>query len=312
MNFMNTHALVASHLRDELINCSHICGADHEEYLKCLSEKGQKVIALIRKKYLKGAEPWYPLPRQQLGKLLYDIQISKEIHMRMDQARQRLPADDLVKEEEKIVNVLALKYGDRVGKMLNIVDPRLGEDWLARVWALIWGTDSWATLEKLNLIDLQDAPVESKILWVSLLESDKITRAAYGLKLGDLFFRLASTLLLNFVDMLDDVNVPLECTISMYFEELQLEARAHLFPVLTKFGAKTKDAELLAPKKEDVIPMAAQRLLYRFFCHLKSMKHIVTIPIMAKQWTNIALGEGCMYPKSMQHLSEWELGHCPW
>ncbi|KAI5084406.1 hypothetical protein GOP47_0000575 [Adiantum capillus-veneris] len=63
-------------------------------------------------------------------KLLYDVQRSKEIHSRMDQERQRLSADDLAKEEEKVINDLAHKYGDRVGKvyMLNIVDPRLGEE----------------------------------------------------------------------------------------------------------------------------------------------------------------------------------------
>ncbi|KAI5080347.1 hypothetical protein GOP47_0005826 [Adiantum capillus-veneris] len=117
MNFMNTHALVTSHLRDELVNCSHICAADHEEYLKGLSEKDRSIITLVRKRYSKGAKPWYPLTRRYLGKLLYDVQISKEIHSRMDQARQRLSADDLVKEEEKVINDIALKYGDRVGKV---------------------------------------------------------------------------------------------------------------------------------------------------------------------------------------------------
>ena len=63
--------------------------------------------------------------------------------------------------------------------------PRLGKEWLDRVLGLKWDEDSWATLEKLNLIALHDATIENKILWVSLLESSKITRAAYGLVKGD-------------------------------------------------------------------------------------------------------------------------------
>lgn len=74
--------------------------------------------------------------------------------------------------------------------MLNIIDPALGEEWMTRVLALKWGSDSWATLEKLNLIALHDAPIESKILWISLLEADNVTRTAYGLKKGDHVFRM--------------------------------------------------------------------------------------------------------------------------
>lgn len=61
---------------------------------------------------------------------------------------------------------------------------------MVRILALKWGPDSWATLEKLNLIALHDATIENKILWVSLLESDPTTRAAYGLRKGDHVFRL--------------------------------------------------------------------------------------------------------------------------
>ena len=58
---LNTHALVASHLRDELINCSNICAANHEDYLQSLPETDQNIIDKLRKRSTKGEEPWYPL-----------------------------------------------------------------------------------------------------------------------------------------------------------------------------------------------------------------------------------------------------------
>ncbi|KAI5064833.1 hypothetical protein GOP47_0019528 [Adiantum capillus-veneris] len=78
MNFMNTHALVATHLRDEIVNTTHICAADHVMYLNGLPEKDQNLIAAVRKKYAKGSEPWYPLTRSYLGIIVYDIQMTKE------------------------------------------------------------------------------------------------------------------------------------------------------------------------------------------------------------------------------------------
>lgn len=70
------------------------------------------------------------------------------------------------------------------------MDPHLGADWLAKVLSLKWGSGSWATLEKINLIAIVDAPIQNKLLWLSLLEADNLTRAAYGIKKGDHFYRM--------------------------------------------------------------------------------------------------------------------------
>ncbi|KAI5061498.1 hypothetical protein GOP47_0024003, partial [Adiantum capillus-veneris] len=114
MNFMNTHALVVTHLRDELVNYSHICAADHEAYVTGLPEKDQKLIAVVLKKYSKGVEPWYPLTHRYLVNLLYDVQMSKESCQRIQQARHTMTNEELIKEEEKILNDLALKYGEHM------------------------------------------------------------------------------------------------------------------------------------------------------------------------------------------------------
>lgn len=70
---MNMHALVTTHIRDEIVNTNHICAADHESYIKTLPDKDQKLIATVRRKNAKGAEPWYPLTRRYLGMLVFDV-----------------------------------------------------------------------------------------------------------------------------------------------------------------------------------------------------------------------------------------------
>lgn len=72
---MNTHALVVTSLRDEIINCANICSASCEDYLEALPERDQRLIAQIRKKNTKGSEPWYPLTRRYLGKLVYNVSL---------------------------------------------------------------------------------------------------------------------------------------------------------------------------------------------------------------------------------------------
>ncbi|KAI5076442.1 hypothetical protein GOP47_0008507 [Adiantum capillus-veneris] len=84
---------------------------------------------------------------------------------------------------------LASRYGDRIGKILNIVDPKHGDTWWSKVWSLKWGPESFATLEKLNLLALCDVQMESKIFWLTLLEANKATRSMYGLARGDRLYR---------------------------------------------------------------------------------------------------------------------------
>ncbi|MCO5561207.1 hypothetical protein L7F22_014828 [Adiantum nelumboides] len=73
--------------------------------------------------------------------------------------------------------------------MLNIIDPSLGIDWHAKVLGLKWGADGWAILEKITMIATHDTPIQSKILWISLLEAGMVNRNAYGLQKSDQAFR---------------------------------------------------------------------------------------------------------------------------
>ncbi|MCO5557808.1 hypothetical protein L7F22_011380 [Adiantum nelumboides] len=70
--------------------------------------------------------------------------------------------DETLATEEGNLQIVPWNFQEEI---LNIVDPSLGTDWLAKVLGLKWGVDSWATLEKINMIATHDALVQSKILW---------------------------------------------------------------------------------------------------------------------------------------------------
>ncbi|MCO5602547.1 hypothetical protein L7F22_056680 [Adiantum nelumboides] len=138
MNFMNTHSLVVTHIRDEIINATYICAANHEVYLKGLSKKRSKI------------DCYYS-----------EVQITKEFHIRKEKIKKTLSEEEQKKEEEKSYRDRVQKYCDCMEKILNIIDPSLGTNWLAKVLGLKWGADGWDTLEKITMIATHDAPIQS-------------------------------------------------------------------------------------------------------------------------------------------------------
>ncbi|KAI5073550.1 hypothetical protein GOP47_0011563, partial [Adiantum capillus-veneris] len=60
--------------------------------------------------------------------LVYDIQITKEKESRLTQLKQGMPVEDVKKEEKSIHREIIHKYQERIGKLLNILDPNLGTD----------------------------------------------------------------------------------------------------------------------------------------------------------------------------------------
>ncbi|MCO5584226.1 hypothetical protein L7F22_038150 [Adiantum nelumboides] len=87
---------------------------------------------------------------------------------------------------DEIINTTHICAADHE---VYLKDPSLGTNWLAKVLGLKWGANSWVTLEKINMIATHDAPVQNKILWISLLEADMVLRTAYGLGKSDVAFR---------------------------------------------------------------------------------------------------------------------------
>lgn len=48
----------------------------------------------------------------------YDkVQMTKDLNSRMEKARLTMSLEEVKKEETKVLNDLALKYGDRIGKV---------------------------------------------------------------------------------------------------------------------------------------------------------------------------------------------------
>ncbi|KAI5064834.1 hypothetical protein GOP47_0019529 [Adiantum capillus-veneris] len=74
----------------------------------------------------------------------------------------------------------------------------------------------------------------------------------------------------------------------------------------------TKDVKKQALKKVDTLRMAAQRLSFRFLMFLVSKNVLLSMPFLARQWTQMATQDTCMYPSSMCTLSAWEIENCPW
>ncbi|KAI5082090.1 hypothetical protein GOP47_0001833 [Adiantum capillus-veneris] len=309
MNFMNSHSLVTMHLRDEIVNLTHICAADSNVYLKALPEKDQKLIADLRKYYSKGDEPWYPLTQKYLARLVYDVHMTKEYNIRVDQlSRESLAKEDLKKEEKKIYHDLTTKYSDKIEKLFNIVDPHLGSDWLGKVLSLRWGLGSWTTLEKINLIAIVDAPIQNKLLWLSLLEADNLTKTAYGIKKGDAAYRTwlrregllarvydrALQLVTYMLGTCGDIVLSADCTFMFYFEEIKLEAMPHLFPLEVSLEMRTKDVDKQVLKKLDTLRMVAQRLAYRFLNFFVSRKILPFIPLLARKWTELKIPNSCL------------------
>ncbi|MCO5559407.1 hypothetical protein L7F22_013006 [Adiantum nelumboides] len=118
------------------------------------------------------------------------VQIHKSLNKKLDHARLTMPDHELQAYEEKEMGELATRFGDRIGKILNIVDPKLGDDWSQKVLGLKWESDSYATLEKLNLLAIHNTSIKVKTMWLSLLEASNATKIAYALPRGDHLFRV--------------------------------------------------------------------------------------------------------------------------
>ncbi|KAI5055755.1 hypothetical protein GOP47_0029276 [Adiantum capillus-veneris] len=277
MNYLNTHALVPTSLRDEIVN-------------------------------------------------LYNVQMTMALSKKLDQLRLTVSEEELGKIEKKESEELAHRFGDRIGKILNIIDPRHGDVWKEKVLALRWDSESFATLEKLNLIALSDVAIDSKILWLSLLEANKATKTLFHLQRGDHLYRYwirrelllekvgrtGDTILKDFIDIPGGLLLPEDFTLANYYMEVKMEKRKPLFPLESRGEIREKGVLNKAQRIPELLQKAGQRLVYRYFIALKSKEHINSIPIFARKWVDLNDETTCMYPVEMQGLTPWEVENCPW
>ncbi|KAI5071283.1 hypothetical protein GOP47_0013534 [Adiantum capillus-veneris] len=131
-------------LEDDVMSSEMEQGSLHEKEEKKVTDE---IMKEWDPQLNEGEDPWYPLTQKYLAHLVYDVQMATEYNIRVDQlSRESLAKEDLKKEEEKIYHDLTTKYSDKIGKLLNIVDPHL--------------------------------------------ETDNLTKTAYGIKKGDVAYRI--------------------------------------------------------------------------------------------------------------------------
>jgi len=165
---------------------------------------------------------------------------------------------------------------------------------------LSWDYESFATLEKINLLAMWDVKQNFCFAWLSLMEASKIIKAQFGLVRSDneyrsslicnyfcdvcefifhswihllcfrwvprevMFMKIeekAQQYLFDFTYVPEGVSFPVNVSLSHYFESIKLEARKFLFVLVCK--SETKATSKLGAKKIDHLYMAGQRLDFR-------------------------------------------------
>ncbi|MCO5605170.1 hypothetical protein L7F22_059350 [Adiantum nelumboides] len=212
---------------------------------------------------------------------------------------------------DKIINTTHICAADRKEKVKKavskeeedtilcdiVLNPSLGTDWLAKVLGLKWGADSWATLEKINMIAAHDAHVQNGFI-----------QRGFFARIYD----RANHMVTDFLDVLGGVDLSHDCTLGFYFDEIKHEAQPYLYPKEVELEGRSKEGNKHTLKKVDVLRMAAQRLAYRFLSFLVSKIVLSALPFLARQWTPMSTLDSCMYSTELHDLTSWEIEHCPW
>lgn len=84
----------------------------------------------------------------------------------------------------------------------------------------------------------------------------------------------AQHVLVDYVDVPGGIVAPQECTFFDYYEEVKLEARRFIFPLEGRIVSKERSSELRGLAKLDLVQMAAQRLVYRYFASMGKLHSV--------------------------------------
>ncbi|KAI5060227.1 hypothetical protein GOP47_0024647 [Adiantum capillus-veneris] len=337
VNAMNEYAIVKPSLRDILWNCNNIFKCDINAFLSALPQDQVEVLQSLRAKdtSIKGKQQWYPLTRGYLARLVFQVEYTSELNKIEDLVSSTISAENKEKTLKKERAKIHKRLSDRMGMVLNVLDPKLGDQWLARIFALKFDSpDSVITLGKLRSLANAEMREEKRLLVLSLLDSNKRLKDMYGMPSTDNEFRLwlAQECFLEKVEVeaiqsLEDLknmriigtrlDLPQDYSLQDYLEGIKLEARKYMFAQVRAreqaMDARTsRQAQAPKQRKRNEVIMAAYRVVFRYLCHLIGEKKLTRLPDHCKGWIDKSNEGVCMYPKSMQNLSEWEIEHCPW
>ena len=75
---MNEHAIIKTNLKNVQLNAAHICECDFKVYLKEQTSEVAKTLEAKIKLEAKLLITWYPLAREDLAQLVYQVSLDLE------------------------------------------------------------------------------------------------------------------------------------------------------------------------------------------------------------------------------------------
>lgn len=119
-------------------------------------------------------------------------------------------------------------------------------------------------------------------------------------------------ILKDFIDQPGGLVIPHGLSISAYYEEVRMEKRKSLFPLIVRLETRERNVEIAKMRKYDLIQMAVQRVVFRFLVFLRDGGHLAATPLDCMQWISPTNEMATMYTPDMFFLSKWEIENCPW
>ena len=72
---LNEHAVIKTNLKDALVNAANLCDCDFKLYLREQPLQMAKTLEAKRNLEAKSSATWYPLAREDLAQLVYQVSI---------------------------------------------------------------------------------------------------------------------------------------------------------------------------------------------------------------------------------------------
>lgn len=74
----------------------------------------------------------------------------------------------------------------------------------------------------------------------------------------------AEDIMKDFLAHPEGLVLPKGLSLSTYYEEIRMEKRRSLFPLIVRLETREKNVDIAKMRKYDLIQMAAQRVIYRY------------------------------------------------
>ncbi|MCO5591322.1 hypothetical protein L7F22_045304 [Adiantum nelumboides] len=273
--------------------------------LSALLQDRVKMLESLRIKdtSIKGKQQWYPLTRVHLARLLFQVEYILNLKKAEDLVLSTISSENRDETLKKECAKIHKKLADKMGMVFNILDSKLCDQWLDRIFALKFDSHDFViTIVKLNFLANYEMSEEKRLVLLYLFDSNK--------RLKDMYEKVE----IEAIQSLEDskkacvLGTPLDqdYLLQDYFlEGVKLEARKYLFAqvrarVQAMDARATNKVEGPQQRKRNKVIMAAYRVVFRYLCHLVWEKKLTRLSDHCKGWIDRGNEEVCMYPSSMQ------------